>query len=411
MPRIALIAALATLALAPSALAVPPIVNSITVTPTSPTVGEPASVSVDVTWGGTPGEVRWNFGDLSLPVTTMTTTESHTYESHGLRTIEITATNGEGEASAPLPKGIRVNRRPVAAFTFSPDAPVAGDDILFASNSTDPDGDGLIHRWSFGGDVTSPLPSPVHTYSSPGIKTVTLTVTDSAGAEDSVSREVSVQGPPVPGPKVNILPIANFAFGPRSPRVGDPVEFASSAVDPDGELRAQTWDLDGDGEFDDARGDEVIYTYLTPGEKPVRLRVDDNSGSAAIRQRSVTVRPAPTRPPGFLRPWPNIRFNGTILSAGTRVKILSVRAPRGALVRVGCRGKGCPVKQRRKRIKKGSVRFRNFERFLRAGVRLEIYIRKPGVIGRYKQYTIRAGTGPRAVDRCLKPGKKRPVRC
>jgi hypothetical protein len=90
---------------------------------------------------------------------------------------------------------------------------------------------------------------------------------------------------------------------------------------------------------------------------------------------------------------------------------VGIRAPAGSLVRVSCTGKGCPVKQRRKRIKGGSVHFKTYQRFLRAGVRLEIFIRKPEMIGRYKRYTIRAKKGPKVVDRCLAPGKTRPIRC
>jgi hypothetical protein len=88
-----------------------------------------------------------------------------------------------------------------------------------------------------------------------------------------------------------------------------------------------------------------------------------------------------------------------------------VRAPRGALVTVRCKGKGCGAKQRRKRIKQGAVRFKTYQRFLRAGVRLEIFIAKSGKIGEYRRYTIRGGKSPKRVDRCLKGMKLRPVKC
>ena len=143
----------------------------------------------------------------------------------------------------------------------------------------------------------------------------------------------------------------------------------------------------------------------------MRLRAEDAAGLASIRQRTLNVKPALPVPTGFLRPAPRIRFNGEILPNGTRVNILGVRAPRGTLVRVTCKGKRCPAKQRRKRIKKGPVRFRNYERFLRAGVRLEIYMRKPKTIGQYTRYQIRAGKPPIRVDRCLRPGKQKPSRC
>jgi hypothetical protein len=58
------------------------------------------------------------------------------------------------------------------------------------------------------------------------------------------------------------------------------------------------------------------------------------------------------------------------------------------------------------------VRFKTYERFLRAGIRLDIFIRKPNTIGAFTRYKIRAGKGPVRVDRCLPPGPKtKPKRC
>ncbi len=148
-----------------------------------------------------------------------------------------------------------------------------------------------------------------------------------------------MQGPPVLSPAANKPPIANFAFGRNSPQVGDSVDFVSGAVDPDGTLRSQAWDLDGDGQFDDARGDEVLYTFTTPGAHTVRLRVEDDQGAAAIHERTVTVKRAPAAKAGFLTPAPVIRLNGQLLSSGSRITILSVRAPKGTLVTVKCHGK------------------------------------------------------------------------
>jgi hypothetical protein len=101
-----------------------------------------------------------------------------------------------------------------------------------------------------------------------------------------------------------------------------------------------------------------------------------------------------------------IRLNGQLLSSGSRITILSVRAPKGTLVTVKCHGKTCGVSHRRKRAKSGSVRFKTYERFLKAGVKLEIFSRKPKTVGAYTRYTIRAGKSPARTDRCLPPPPK-----
>jgi hypothetical protein len=93
------------------------------------------------------------------------------------------------------------------------------------------------------------------------------------------------------------------------------------------------------------------------------------------------------------------------------VQVLGVRAPKGALVTVRCKGKGCPVKQRRKKIKKGPVRFPTYERFLRPGIRLQVFVTKKGKIGDYTSYTIRRGKPPKRVNRCVSGARLKPVGC
>ena len=407
-------AGLWTLALgAGPALAVPD--PSFTVSPDPPVSGEPATYTSTSTVdaGATVATVEWDFENDGTFVTG--DTAAHTYATAGAHTfaMRVTETTLLGPVTTTEAQTVTVaqaNRAPTALFAFSPLSPLAGADVLFASNASDPDGDALTHLWTFGDGVTSPLTNPSHAFSTAGTKTVTLKVTDPSGLSNTTTRQVVVQGPPVLSPAANKPPIANFAFGPNSPQVGQSVDFVSVAVDPDGSLRSQAWDLDGDGQFDDARGGEVLYTFTTPGVHTVRLRVEDDQGAAAIHERTVTVKRAPAAKAGFLTPAPVIRLNGQLLSSGSRITILSVRAPKGTLVTVKCHGKTCGVSRRRKRVKSGSVRFKTYERFLKAGVRLEIFSSKPKMIGAYTRYTIRAGKSPARTDRCLKPGKSKPLR-
>ena len=112
-----------------------------------------------------------------------------------------------------------------------------------------------------------------------------------------------------------------------------------------------------------------------------------------------------------MRPFPIVRIAGVVLPRGSLIRILSVRAPRGSSVRVRCRGKGCPAAAVARTSATRVVRFRRFERRLPAGVKLEVFVRKAGRIGKYTRFLIRAGKPPARVDRCLMPGKRRPVRC
>lgn len=86
--------------------------------------------------------------------------------------------------------GSTSNSPPVASFTFD-----CVDLICsFADSSTDSDGSINAWLWSFGDDGTSTLQNPVHAYSAYGTYSVSLTVTDDAGA--TASKVLSVTAAP-----------------------------------------------------------------------------------------------------------------------------------------------------------------------------------------------------------------------
>jgi hypothetical protein len=81
------------------------------------------------------------------------------------------------------------------------------------------------------------------------------------------------------------------AGGPYTGRVGVPITLRASAS---GGLSPYTfaWDLDADGEFDDAEGAEITYTWYAPGFYTVQVRVRDSLGNAATDTAEVRVLPA-----------------------------------------------------------------------------------------------------------------------
>ncbi|HEX9733904.1 MAG TPA: PKD domain-containing protein, partial [Thermoanaerobaculia bacterium] len=64
---------------------------------------------------------------------------------------------------------------------------------------------------------------------------------------------------------------------------------ASQSFDPDGALAAYGWDLDGDGEHDDASGVQASRVYAQDGRFPIGLRVTDAAGQTSDDQGEVLV--------------------------------------------------------------------------------------------------------------------------
>ena len=358
----------------------------------------------------------WDFGDGTVSAEQNPT---HTFP-RGTFNVTLTVTSDEPAPgnTDPETKPVTVNGKPLAAFTFNPANPLPDQPVLFASNSTDPDGNNLAHSWDFG-DGSGPVTerNPAHAYITPGEKTVRLAVSDGNGGLDDVTATVTVQDPSAA--------TASFDSTPLSPRAGQVVTFTSTSAPSAGQsITSQRWDLDSDGASDDATGGTATRRFDSAGVYRVALQVTQANGNASVAEGTVRVGTieqspppgetpidTPKAKPSLLSPFPMVRLRGLAYRSYTRVQVLSVRGPRGSVVKVRCKGKGCPKGTRRKRPKGHSVRFKTFERKIRAGSSLQVFVVAKGRIGKYSSFKMRRAKGPLRVDRCLVPGKKKPRPC
>jgi PKD repeat protein len=355
-----------------------------------------------------------------------------TYANRGPVTVQMRAREERGDPFQVVTKTIVVNGPPAADFRFAPAAPLAGEAVSFTPSVSDDENDAVTLEWRFGDGETAAGPSPRHAYDSPGTYSVVLTATDEHGAVATRERTVTVAADPGPVP--------GFGYTPQSPLTGDLVTFTSTSSTSQGAITNTDWDLDGDGEFDDASGEEVTWSFTSAGDQLIQMRVTQANGRQAVAFATVEVAERPAAPPPdgeptgstpagsalpltpilpgsparrlvLMRPFPIVRIAGVVLADGALIRILSVRVPRGARVQVRCLGRGCPAKALARTSARRLMRFRRFERKLPAGVRLELFVRQAGRIGKYTRILIRGGKPPARMDRCLVPGKRQPVRC
>jgi len=109
-----------------------------------------------------------------------------------------------------------------------------------------------------------------------------------------------------------------------------------------------------------------------------------------------------------------IRFAFRFTRASTQVTTLNLaKVTRGASLRVTCRGKGCPFKSKRVKLRKGKAKLsrifkkRGKRAKLRRRARIRISLTKPGLISKVYNFKIRRGALPSFATRCQLPGSKR----
>ncbi len=291
------------------------------------------------------------------------------------------------------------NAAPVAAIAQDPAAPVTGDQVTISSASTDADGDPLTCAWDLDGDGTFERPgcSVSRTFAKAGTIDVALRVSDGISA-DTAMRTVAIANRP---------PVASIAVSPAAPLTGDDVTLdGRGSGDPDGTIVAGAWDLDGDGEFDDAAGPVATATFDTPGPHTVSLRVVDDNGATAEASAEIAVAqgaaPAADAPPAAPAPAGPAKIGATLRYAFTRTRSTTVftslvvrHLPRGALVRARCKGGGCAKKKFAAVAKSDSVSLKTLvRRRLKIGAAITVEVTKPGMIARTIVITVRKGKDP-----------------
>jgi PKD repeat protein len=309
---------------------VPPPTAAFTFSPTQPAVNESvffSGANSKAAPGHTITTYTWDFGDGTtcaggaLSVATGAgcgtgstgLTPSHKYINPapggaGTYIVTLTVTDDLSQ-NGSITQGVPVGNppKPTAAFVFSPASPAVSATVFFdASTSTTAQGQTITnYSWAFGdgttcvgtvSTVTSGVGTcglgsgvtgqrPEHSYSTAGVYSVTLTVTDSAGRTDVTSRTVPVGAVP---------PQASFAITTAGPYAAPAlISFDALASVAFGAATITqyhwTW---GDGQPDVIVGAPTTtasHTFNVPGTFTVTLTVTDSNGKTAAISQTVTV--------------------------------------------------------------------------------------------------------------------------
>ena len=135
----------------------------------------------------------WNFGDGATGTGAVA---SHTYTTSGNFTVTLTVASNEGVTDTVTTQLMTVQQT-IASFTMTPSAGVLPVTASFDASASSSNWDRPIvsYAWDFGDGTTGTGRLTTHTYTTPGVRYITLTVTDSMGTIKSTSGAITVQDP------------------------------------------------------------------------------------------------------------------------------------------------------------------------------------------------------------------------
>jgi hypothetical protein len=170
---------------------------SFSISPASPLTLE--TVTFTSTSSGVIAPQRWDLdGDTACDDATGPVAK-RAFALAGVYSVKLCVTDGVDDAT--VTRQVRVlNRTPTASFAFGPPSPMTGDQVVFASTASDPDGPIVSEQWDLDGDGVfddSAGTIASFVFATPGVHMVRLRVVDRDGAVAAVAGVITVRERPL----------------------------------------------------------------------------------------------------------------------------------------------------------------------------------------------------------------------
>ena len=250
----------------------PPAIDSISCTPSSPTVDESVTCTATLS-GGDPDSYAWSGGASTGSEAEYTTS----FSSSGSKTISLTVTNTAGSDTGSTTLSVEEPVQPPAIDNISctPSSPTVDESVTCTADLSGDAPDS--YAWSGGASAGSGS-TYTTSFSTSGSKTISLTAANTAGS-DTGSATLTVEQPLQP-PVID-----SISCTPSSPATadedvnctanlsgGDPDSWAWSGGVSGGSKAAYSPSFDGDGDYTvsltvaNADGADTASTTVTVGD-------------------------------------------------------------------------------------------------------------------------------------------------
>ena len=238
-----------------------PAADFYTATQSGPT---PFHVSFfDRSEGTLPLQYFWEFGDGTA---SREQNPTHTYTANGRYTVNLTVTNSFGQDTRTIPGFIAVGDPPAVNFSATPTHGTIPLTVAFTDLTR---GNTGSWNWDFGDGSSASVQNPAHTYTKPGMYTVSLSAVNEFGTGHSTKSGFINTG---------VVPGAEFVAETLK---GDPPLTVRFHDFSSGNPATWLWDF-GDGSLSTEK--DPVHTYTKEGSYTTSLYVANAFGSDTLKR-------------------------------------------------------------------------------------------------------------------------------
>jgi PKD repeat protein len=163
-----------------------------------------------------------------------------------------------------------------------PKSPVAFTDSSYSTNTFNNAPVPLATwNWNFGDGTTSTIPSPTHSYNTPGTYTVSLAITTQNGCTDSIQKIVRVMPVPIPNFVTNDICAGNTALFVDSSQVSGSGQI----------ITGWTWTFKDNNATSSLQN--TTHLYPAPGTYTINLAIQTNRGCVNDTSKTIKIWPLP----------------------------------------------------------------------------------------------------------------------
>jgi PKD repeat protein len=214
----------------------------------------------------------WDFGDMSAPAVTSSTTHQYGAPGNYRVTLLVTATNGCQNTAS---ENLNVYNKPIASFTNAPGLLCTNNELTFETATHDNFDGNLTYQWYIDDEPVSTDRDLLYTFTNTGVKSIKLQ-TSIPGCSDEVTQSTS---------DIQAGPIVDFSFSGHCE--DDAVQFTS---DIDETVVSYDWDFSNNPSSTD---ENPTHTFANAGTYSVTLTALSLSGCNNSKTKSVPIYSTP----------------------------------------------------------------------------------------------------------------------